>query len=170
MRHNNFIISRRWNNIGQVPIETFSVVLHHGGVCALSVAAWKPVFATCGKTDRTVKLWNYGNRSLLLTQHYAENVLNVSMHPIGLHVIVALVSAVEFSTVLYSDHTLMPQKRFDVAGSDLAQFSTSGHMFAVVDGFKILVYSSITFDRCHTLSGHENAVSDFFFYRYIYII
>lgn len=125
----------------------------------MSVATWKPVFATCGKMDRTVKFWNYAHRSLLLTHVYEENILNVVMNPSGLHVIIALSSTVEICKVLYSDEKLEPRIRFDVANSTLAQFSGAGHMFAIVDGFDVNVYSSITFDLYYKFEGHGVRVS-----------
>lgn len=133
-------------------IRPFSETLHHGGVSGMSVSSWKPVFMTCGKSDRTVKLWNYENRSLLLSVDYAEDVADVSLHPTGLYAVVATASRVAFC-VVHAD-ALRPERTFDLPGCRLARFSNAGHAFAVaVDGGNVRAYSSITFQTLFELAG-----------------
>lgn len=123
----------------------------------MSVSSWKPMFMTCGKSDRSVKLWNYENHSLLLSADYSEDVVDVSLHPTGLYAIVATASRVIF-IVIYAD-ALKPERSFDVAGCRLVKFSNAGHVFAVVvDEINVHVYSSITFQKLYELVGNNSAV------------
>lgn len=124
----------------------------------LSVSDWKPIFMTCGKIDRTVKLWDYMRRTLLLSQCYDEDVHDVSLHPTGSYAIVAFKDRVMFN-VIYDSVALKPRQEFAAANCHLVRFSLSGHMFAVVNDLIIDIYCSVTFDRRFTLIGHKNKVS-----------
>lgn len=138
-------------------IKPFGVTLHRGGVCGLSVGYWKPVFITCGKLDQTVKMWDRQQCTLLWTQWFPEHLLDVTLHPSGLYAVVALASRVQFCAV-YADG-LRVRREYDVAGSRMTRFSTSGHAFAVIDGRLVVSYNGVTGDRMFTISGHEGTVS-----------
>jgi cilia- and flagella-associated protein 57 len=126
-------------------------------VFGLSVSDWKPIFMTCGKVDRTVKLWDYMRRTLLLSQHYDEDVHDVALHPTGSYAVVAFQDRVVFN-VIYDSVALKPRREFPAANCYLVRFSLSGHMFAVINDLVVDVYCSITFDKRFTLTGHKNKV------------
>lgn len=113
---------------------------------------------TCGKVDRTVKLWDYMRRTLLLSQSYDEDVHDVSLHPTGSYVIVAFQDRVVFN-VIYDYMALKPRREFAAKNCHLVRFSLSGHMFAVVNDLVVDIYCSVTFDKRFTLKGHKNKVS-----------
>ncbi|XP_025202982.1 cilia- and flagella-associated protein 57-like [Melanaphis sacchari] len=142
-----------------VELEPFGETLHRGGVFGLSVSDWKPIFMTCGKVDRTVKLWDYMRRTLLLSQCYDEDVHDVSLHPTGSYAVVAFQDRVVFN-VIYDSVALKPRREFPADNCHLVRFSLSGHMFAVINNLVIDVYCSITFDKRFTLSGHKNKITD----------
>ncbi|XP_029340916.1 cilia- and flagella-associated protein 57-like [Acyrthosiphon pisum] len=141
-----------------VELEPFGETLHRGGVFGLSVSDWKPIFMTCGKVDRTVKLWDYMRRTLLLSQSYDEDVHDVSLHPTGSYAIVAFRDRVVFN-VIYDCMALKPRREFTAENCHLVRFSVSGHMFAVVNDLVVDIYCSVTFDKRFTLTGHKNKVS-----------
>ncbi|XP_060845642.1 cilia- and flagella-associated protein 57-like [Rhopalosiphum padi] len=142
-----------------VELEPFGETLHCGGVFGLSVSDWKPIFMTCGKVDRTVKLWDYMRRTLLLSQHYDEDVHDVALHPTGSYAVVAFQDRVVFN-VIYDSVALKPRREFPAANCYLVRFSLSGHMFAVINDLVVDVYCSITFDKRFTLTGHKNKITD----------
>ncbi|VVC42397.1 WD40/YVTN repeat-like-containing domain,WD40-repeat-containing domain [Cinara cedri] len=152
-----------WASIGienidkTVELKLHGDDLHHGEVAGLSLSCWWPVFMTCGRLDRTVKLWNYVKRTLLFTERYDEDVLNVSLHPTGQCALLAFTSKVEFCMV-HADQ-LETRRHFNVTDCSLIQFSRSGQMFALVDGLNVDIYSSITFEKLHRISKHEKKVS-----------
>lgn len=57
--------------------------LHHGPIAGLALCAWKTIFMTCGEIDRTVRVWDSTNDSLILTKHYQEDIFCVALHPTG---------------------------------------------------------------------------------------
>lgn len=130
--------------------------LHHGGVSSLSTCKWKPIFMTCGRIDHTIRVWNYLNCSLLLSQQYQEDVFSVSLHPSGLYSVAAFTGKVEFQLV----HTegLKPWREFAVTSCNLTEFSASGHMFALANRFDVDVYCSVRFEKMFTYKGHSNTV------------
>lgn len=131
--------------------------LHHGTISSLSTCKWKPIFMTCGKIDHTIRVWNYLDCSLLLSQQYQEDVFSVSLHPSGLYSVAAFTGKVEFQLV----HTegLKAWREFAVTSCNLTEFSTSGHLFALANQFDVDVYCSVTFEKRFTYKGHSNTVS-----------
>lgn len=112
---------------------------------------------TCGKIDHTIRVWNYLDCSLLLSQQYQEDIFSVSLHPSGLYSVAAFTGKVEFQLV----HTegLKAWREFTVTYCNLTEFSTSGHMFALANQFDIDVYCSVTFEKRFMFKGHSNIVN-----------
>ncbi|XP_050424212.1 cilia- and flagella-associated protein 57-like [Adelges cooleyi] len=131
--------------------------LHHGGIADLSTCKWKPIFMTCGKIDHTIRVWNYLNCSLILSQHYQEDIFSISLHPTGLYSIAAFTGKVEFQLVHMDG--LKRWREFVVTSCNLTEFSTSGHMFALANQFDVDVYCSVTFEKRFTYKGHSNTIS-----------
>ena len=48
----------------------------------------KPIVVTCSSSDKTVRIWNYLEKTLELCKKYAETPLSVCLHPSGLHLLV----------------------------------------------------------------------------------
>ena len=47
----------------------------------------KPLVATCG-LDKSVRVWNYLDKSTEIVQYFAEDCHSVAFHPSGLHLLV----------------------------------------------------------------------------------
>lgn len=54
---------------------------------------------TCSK-DKTVNIWDYGSRTLEITQSFPEECLAVAFHPSGLHLLVASNDKIQMCNVL----------------------------------------------------------------------
>lgn len=145
-------------------MKLYSEDLHHGGVAGLSLSSWSPVFMTCGRLDRTVKLWNYEKQTLLFTERYHEDVLNVSLHPTGQCAMLAFAGSVQFCMV-HADR-LLSRRALAVKNCSLVRFSRSGQMFALVDALNVDVYCSITFKKLHQLSTHKKPVNNYFYFYF----
>ncbi|KAF0763554.1 cilia- and flagella-associated protein 57 [Aphis craccivora] len=145
------------NALNIVYFKSLGEDLHHGGISSLSTCKWKPIFITCGKIDHTIRVWNYLNCSLLLSQQYQEDVFSVSLHPSGLYSVAAFTGKVEFQLV----HTngLKAWREFAVTSCNLTEFSTSGHMFALANLFDVDVYCSVKFEKRFTFKGHSNTIT-----------
>ncbi|XP_050439079.1 cilia- and flagella-associated protein 57-like [Adelges cooleyi] len=140
-----------------VSMRPLSEELHYGGVASLSTCQWKSIFMTCGKIDGAIKVWDYSDCTLLLTQHYQENVFSVSLHPTGLYSLATFISKVEFQLVQMEG--LKEWKKFAIMDCNLTAFSNSGHMFALANHHKVDVFCGVLFEHRFTLRGHSGIIS-----------
>ena len=60
---------------------------HHKGIGGLDLSVRKPYIVTCGR-DKTIKVWNWHDKSVVITKEFKEDPVTVAMHPSGLHVAV----------------------------------------------------------------------------------
>lgn len=51
----------------------------------MDICIRKPLVATCS-TDRTVRLWNYNDRTCELVKSFTEEIFSIAIHPTGLQV------------------------------------------------------------------------------------
>ena len=78
--------------------------LHSGGIVALDICLHKPLIATVGETDKTVRVWNYLRRRCELV-HRATNdePTCVAFHPSGFEMLVGYKERVRLYSVLLSE-------------------------------------------------------------------
>jgi WD40 repeat protein len=72
---------------------------HTQEITGLDVCIRKQLIVTCSK-DRSVKIWNYVNKTLEITQNLAEEALAVAFHPSGFHIVVAIQDKILLMNVL----------------------------------------------------------------------
>ena len=83
-----------------IPKFDFVHCLYHTQeITGLDVCIRKQLCVTCSK-DRTIKLWNYHQKTLEITQVLQEDALAVAFHPSGFHVIVAVQDKIILFNVL----------------------------------------------------------------------
>ena len=58
---------------------------HQGPITGMDVAIRKPLIVTVS-TDKSVRLWNYVDRTCELTKFFADEIYSVAIHPTGLQV------------------------------------------------------------------------------------
>ncbi|PSN49348.1 hypothetical protein C0J52_04287 [Blattella germanica] len=121
--------------------------LHHGPIVGLSVCTWKPLFMTCGLIDCTVRVWNYEEDKLELIKQCQDEIHSVAIHP---------TDKLRFMLILLDD--IQPWREFSIRACNNVSFSSSGHMFAAVNGNIIQIYSSVSFESILNLRGHNGKV------------
>ncbi len=62
----------------------------------------KPLLVTCS-TDKSVRLWNYNDRTCELTKYFADEIFSVAIHPTGLQILVGFADKLRLMTVLMED-------------------------------------------------------------------
>jgi len=116
----------------QVPRFDFvHCCFHTQEITGLDICVRKQLIATCSK-DRTVKIWNYVNKTLEITYQLQEDALSVAFHPSGFHLIVAIQDKILLLNVL--SKSLHQFKSLQIKGCREVQFSNGGHLFAVASG------------------------------------
>lgn len=128
---------------------------HSGPIMDMSICSRKPLVATCG-SEGTLKIWNYETHQCEITKRFAEDMFSVSMHPSGLHVLVGFSDKLRLMNLLIDD--IKTFKEFSIRGVRLSAFSNGGHLFAVVYGHVIQIFSFSTFENITNLAGHSQKV------------
>ncbi|KAF1781800.1 WD40-repeat-containing domain [Phytophthora cactorum] len=127
-------------------------VLH---VTGMDVCVRKPLLVTCG-LDRTVRVWNYIDRTCEVAKRFNEEAFSVACHPSGLHLLVGFADKLRLLNILMDD--IRSFKELPVKACRECQFSTGGHLFAAVNGNTIQVFSLFTGELVATLRGHNGKV------------
>ena len=115
----------------------------------------KPLLCTTG-ADKSVRVWNYMNKTLDLTAYFEEDPTSCAMHPSGLHVLVGFTDKLRLMNILMDD--IRPCREFSVKGCVDCSFSAGGHLFAATTGNAVNVYDYYTFECLAQLRGHNQKV------------
>ncbi|KAK1930342.1 Cilia- and flagella-associated protein 57 [Phytophthora citrophthora] len=124
-------------------------------VTGMDVCVRKPLLVTCG-LDRTVRVWNYIDRTCEVAKRFNEEAFSVACHPSGLHLLVGFADKLRLLNILMDD--IRSFKELPVKACRECQFSTGGHLFAAVNGNTIQVFSLFTGELVATLRGHNGKV------------
>jgi len=128
---------------------------HAGPIVDMSVCSRKPLVATCAQ-DNTLRIWNYETQQCEISKRFAEDMSSCSLHPNGLHVLIGFSDKLRLMNLLIDDVRVF--KEYPIRGCRLSSFSHGGHLFAVVHGHVIMVYSTSTFESVQNLQGHSQKV------------
>ena len=63
--------------------DVLGTSMHQGPVTGLDICIRKPLIASCS-TDKSVRLWNYNDRTCELTKWFADEIFSIAIHPTGL--------------------------------------------------------------------------------------
>mmetsp|Transcript_36831 Transcript_36831/g.108610 ORF Transcript_36831/g.108610 Transcript_36831/m.108610 type:complete len:1386 (-) Transcript_36831:299-4456(-) len=128
---------------------------HQGPITGMDICIRKPLVATVS-TDRSVRLWNYVDRTCELVKHFPDEIYSVAIHPTGLQVLVGFADKLRLMTVLMEE--LKTVKEIGIKGCRECSFSTGGEYFAAVNGTTISIYSTYTCENLGNLRGHNGKV------------
>jgi WD40 repeat protein len=124
-------------------------------ITGMDVCIRKPLIVTCG-ADKSVRVWNYLNKSMDLTAYFEEDPTSCAMHPSGLHVLVGFTDKLRLMNLLLDD--IRPCREFSVKSCVDCTFSKGGHLFAATTGNAINIYDYYTFECIAQLRGHNQKV------------
>ncbi|XP_059470478.1 cilia- and flagella-associated protein 57 [Neocloeon triangulifer] len=137
-------------------LQPFGEHLHQGPVVSLSVCVWRPIFVTCGALDGTVRVWNYETGMQELLRKFDSPPVSVSIHPLGLYVLVLFKECVCLMSIELDDLRMI--RTAAAADCYEVQFSPGGDLFAVVYGNKVDIVSIVSFVSKLSLLGHRAKV------------
>ena len=116
----------------------------------------QPLAVTCG-TDRTIRVWDLEKKYCTVSKEFSEELLCVSIHPSGLHVVAGFTDKIRLFNVMLKDLKCFGE--INVKECHAIQFSHGGHMIAVAHSATIELYETYTFSRVGLLAGHIHTVS-----------
>uniref|UniRef100_A0A0G4FUD2 Uncharacterized protein n=1 Tax=Chromera velia CCMP2878 TaxID=1169474 RepID=A0A0G4FUD2_9ALVE len=130
---------------------------HSSPILGLDVCVRKPLVVTCsGGSDKTVRVWNYQERTCELTRHFNEEAYSVAFHPSGFHVLVGFSDKLRLMNVLMDD--LKTYKEIPIKACRECRFSNGGHLFAAVNSTTIQIFRTYTGEPLWNLRGHNSKV------------
>ena len=124
-------------------------------ICGMDVCVWKPLLATCGR-DRTVRIWNYLEKTVDGVKVFKEEPHSIAIHPSGLYVLVGFTDKLRLLSLLMDDMRLV--RELPVKACKEAQYSHGGHLFAVANQAIVQIFDAYTCEVKVQLRGHQQAV------------
>jgi cilia- and flagella-associated protein 57 len=124
-------------------------------ITGMDVCVRKPLMATCA-ADKSVRIWNYVDKTMELMRVFEEDPCSVAMHPSGLHILVGFTDKLRLMNLLMDDITSI--KEFSIKACIECRFSNGGDLFAAAAGNAINVYNFYTFACIAQLRGHNQKV------------
>lgn len=128
---------------------------HSGPILGLDVCVRKPLVVTCG-TDKSVRIWNYAERTQDLCKFFGEEAYSVAFHPSGFHLIVGFSDKLRLMNLLMED--MRTYKEIPIKACRECRFSHGGQFFAAVNSNTVQVYRTYTCEVVCNLRGHQSKV------------
>jgi len=135
--------------------EYVSTAFHAGAIYGLDVCVRKPLAVTCGE-DKTVRVWNYIDKTSELTKTFTEETFSVAFHPSGFHLIVGFSDKLRLMNLLMEE--VKGYKEVPIKSCRECRFSNGGQYFAAVNSNTIQVYKTYTCEVVCNLRGHNGKV------------
>jgi len=128
---------------------------HSGPILGLDVCVRKPLVVTCG-IDKSVRVWNYLDKTQELCKFFGEEAYSVAFHPSGFHLIVGFSDKLRLMNVIMED--MKWYKEVPIKGCKECRFSHGGQFFAAVNSNTIQIYKTYTCEVVCNLRGHQSKV------------
>lgn len=125
-------------------------------ITGLDACVRKPLIATCG-LDKSVRIWNYQDKSTDIMKYFKEDAYSIAFHPSGLHIVVGFADKLKMLNILMDD--IRSFREFAVKACREVRFSHGGQFFAAANNNVVQVYSTYTGDLVGVLRGHSNRVT-----------
>ena len=134
-------------------------LFHSSMVVGLDTCLRKPLVATCSQ-DRSVRVWNYVDRTIDIQKQFPEEAFSVAFHPSGLHVLVGFSDKLRLMNLLIDD--IRTVKEFPVKACRECQFSNGGQYFAAIHTSIIQIFNTYTCENVGNLKGHNGKIRSIF--------
>ena len=128
---------------------------HSSPIVGLDTCLRKPLVATCSG-DRSVRIWNYVDRTIDIHKVFPEEAFSIAFHPSGLHVLVGFSDKLRLMNLLIDDIRMV--KEFPIKHCIECCFSNGGQYFAACNASLIQIFNSYTCEPVGNLRGHSGKV------------
>lgn len=142
-------------------LEPLTLSYHSGGINSMDIAIRKPLIATCSN-DKTIKIWNYEEKTLETMTTCTDEPFSISIHPSGFHLVAGFSDKIWMMNIIPNNHIKM-YYNIPFKSCKEIKYSNGGHFFAVVNGTSpnfqtIHVFNTYTGENTFTLKGHNARV------------
>lgn len=128
---------------------------HTGPIFSVDICTRKPLIVTCG-ADKTIRVWNYLDKTCELCKAFNEEAYSVAFHPSGFHLIAGFSDKLRLLNLLMED--MRTFKEIPIKACKEVRFANGGHYFAAVNNNAIQVYRTYTCEIVCNLRGHNAKV------------
>ncbi|GLD97629.1 hypothetical protein PINS_up006319 [Pythium insidiosum] len=125
-------------------------------ITGLDTCIRKPLVVTCG-LDKSVRVWNYLDKSTDIMKFFKEDTYAVAFHPSGLHVAVGFTDKLKLLNILMDD--IRAFREFAIKACREVRFSHGGQYLAAANNNVVQVYATYTGELVGVLRGHSNRVN-----------
>ncbi|RMZ94887.1 Cilia- and flagella-associated 57, partial [Brachionus plicatilis] len=140
------------NNYKEIELEPAMDSYFSDSVVGIDYCVRKSLIAIC-TSDRWLILWNYDTNSVELKQNFDEELLTVAFHPSGLYLILSGTNSLKYMSIYLEwckvVHVL------NVHSCKNCIFSHGGHLFALIHGTIIQVFSSVKFNEIGSIKSQD---------------
>ena len=139
---------------------------HSDKITCADTCSRKPYIVTCAD-DKTLKLWDYKERELILTYTFPEKAVAVTYHPSGYHVVVGFQDKIQFLNLYLNgkDQGRRDFRRITTKNCTCLKFSHGGGLLATSSGLSSQAIAIFKFyannsQAIHTFNGHSGHITD----------
>ena len=125
-------------------------------ILSIETCLWKPLLAL-SSIDRKICIWNYRDKITVVQENYTDDVLDISLHPFGLQILICFQNSVLLCSIIIE--RLQPICEFKGESScQICCFSNGGQYFAIAHDAFVRIYHSYSCEiLCH-LKGHSSTI------------
>ena len=124
-------------------------------ISSMDSCIWKPIIVTCG-LDKSVRIWNYEDKMMEVIEYFNEDILDISVHPCGLKILLCCTTSVRLCSILVDGLKLAHE--IEIKSCQLCRFSSGGQYFALAYNAFVQIYDTYTCESICTLRGHSMAI------------
>jgi len=139
----------------EMAFEPLFQPFHSKEITGLDVCVLKPLIVTCS-TDKSVRIWNYLDKTLEQWKEFHEEAMSVAYHPSGFFVLVGFQDKLRLMNVLMDDIRMF--REMSIKNCRECRFSNGGQYFAAAHGNAIQIYNTHSGDLMANLRGHNAKV------------
>lgn len=142
-------------------LEPITLSFHYKMINSMDIAIRKPLIATAGN-DKTIKIWNYEEKTLETMTNCHDEPFAISIHPNGFNLVVGFADKILLMNVI-PNNQITQYHSFAFKGCREIKYSNGGQFFAVVNGTfpnnqTIHIFNTYTGENPITLKGHTARV------------
>lgn len=142
--------NRTYSITTQYVISSF----HYDSIEGMDICTSKPYVITVGK-DKTLRLWNYLDRTMMQSKYYDEEMFSVAYHPSGMHALLSFAEKIRPINIYYDEISYMTQTGIQAKKAKDIKFSKGGQFFSFDSQLKIEVWD---FLNMHLINNAQQAV------------
>jgi hypothetical protein len=143
----------------EMNFEPLALPTHHLTISGLDLCLRKPLCVTTG-LDRSVRVWNYVQKSVEAMKFFNEQPISVAFHPSGLFIIVGFTDSIKLINLLMDE--LREFKEFPIKNAREIQFSNGGQYFAVASANNILVFASWSHQQIANFAQNKGKIKSLY--------